>query len=326
MEFKFRIGTYNRWATAFRFFIFVIMSNSLFEKFGRAPRFCAPLFGLFFVVSLISCAGNGQPLTDTEPQQAADESDGGSSYTDNYFDEGSSQNASGSSNKTLRQAQGHNSARAFGSDGFSFILPQGGAGDWALVGDDDGSAHESGVPYEFYNATTGRRAVLVEIELPKGEPMRLMDRAQMEMQAFESSGKKATLAETYPEENFGGTGFFFDIAGKRYDSPYEAVGFVTGAGSRVYTLTLSATDTPLQPGELKNEWKEFFANFSMRETAASEGPELSPNNVQSFDSPALGYTWAVKDTLWHHWTGIARQNGPKTFRCSSTAQRSKATP
>ena len=171
------------------------MSNSLFEKFGRAPRFCVPLFGLFFVVSLISCAGNGQPLTETEPQQAADESDGGSSYADNYFDEGSSQNAGGTSNAAARRSQ-RSSAGTYGSDGFSFILPQGGSGDWALVGDDDGSAHESGVPYEFYNASTGRRAVLVEIELPKGEPMRLMDRAQMEMQAFESSGKKATLAET----------------------------------------------------------------------------------------------------------------------------------
>ena len=279
-------------------------------------RLLKPVFGLFFVFSLISCAGNGQPLTEAEPQQAADKNDGGSSYADNYFDEGSSHNAGESSNAASGKHRSH-SATDFSSDGFSFILP---AGDWALVGDDDGSAHESGVPYEFYNATTGRRAVLVEIELPKGEPMRLMDRAQMEMQAFESSGKKATLAETYPEENFGGTGVFFDVAGKRYDSPYEAVGFVTGAGSRVYTLTLSATDTPLQPGELKNEWKEFFANFSMRETAASEGPELSPNNVQSFNSPALGYTWAVKDTLWHHWTGIARQNDDPDLVLSNKAE------
>ena len=163
----------------------ISMLDSRFKLF-------VPTFGLFFVISLISCAGNGQPLTESEPQTAESSGEGGSrSYTDNYFDEGSSQDADVSSSAALRQAQGPNSARAFSSDGFSFILP---AGDWALVGDNDGSAHESGVPYEFYNATTGRRAVLVEIELPKGEPMRLMDRAQMEMQAFESSGKKATLA------------------------------------------------------------------------------------------------------------------------------------
>ena len=288
------------------------MSNSLFKNFGRIPSFCAPVFGLFFVVSLISCAGNGQPLTESDPQQASGNggSDGGSSYTDNYFDDAPSQGSAQSGKAATKRAAG-----SYGSDGFSFTPPQ---GDWSLVGDE--GAHESGVPYEFYNATTGRRAVLVEIELPKGEPMRLMDRAQMEMQAFESSGKKATLAETYPEEAFGGTGVFFDVAGKRYDSPYEAVGFVTGAGSRVYTLTLSATDTQLPPGELKNEWKEFFANFSMRETAASEGPELSPNNVQSFNSPALGYTWAVKDTLWHHWTGIARQNDDPDLVLSNKAE------
>lgn len=277
------------------------MSNSLFKKIG-----------LIFVVFLVSCAGNGQPLTESDPQQAPGGSDGGSSYTDNYFDDGA-QASSGNGSKAARR----NTATDFASDGFSFSLPQ---GDWALVGDDDGSAHESGVPYEFYNASTGRRAVLVEIELPKGEPMRLMDRAQMEMQAFESSGKKATLAETYPEEAFGSTGVFFDVAGKRYDSPYEAVGFVTGAGSRVYTLTLSATDVTPAVGELKEEWKEFFAGFSMRETAANEGPELSPNNVQNYTSKELGYTWAVKDTLWHHWTGIARQNDDPDLVLSNKAE------
>ena len=275
------------------------MSNSLFEKIG-----------LFFVVFLVSCAGNGQPLTESDPRESAGDSDGGSSYTDNYFDDAPSQSSAQSGKAATKRAAG-----SYGSDGFSFTPPQ---GDWSLVGDE--GAHESGVPYEFYNATTGRRAVLVEIELPKGEPMRLMDRAQMEMQAFESSGKKATLAETYPEEAFGSTGVFFDVAGKRYDSPYEAVGFVTGAGSRVYTLTLSASDVTLPAGELKEEWKAFFAGFSMRETAANEGPELSPNNVQSYISKELGYTWAVKDTLWHHWTGIARQNDDPDLVLSNKAE------
>lgn len=256
----------------------------------------APLFGLLFVASLISCAGNGQPLTETAPQTTSENE--GRNYTDDYFDDNTPESPSAKPGKFQKTAAGE-----YGSDGFSFKAP---GGDWTLVSGPENN--ETGIPYEFYNAVTGRRAVLVEIELPKGEPMRLMDRAQVEMQAFESSGKKATLAETYPEEAFGGTGVFFDVAGKRYDTPYEAVGFVTGAGNRVYSLTLSATDTPLQSGELKNEWKEFFANFSMRETAANAGPELSPNNVQSFDSPTLGYTWAVKDTLWHFWNGISKQN------------------
>ncbi|WP_298767307.1 tetratricopeptide repeat protein [uncultured Fibrobacter sp.] len=268
----------------------------------------APLFGLLFVASLISCAGNGQPLTETAPQTTSENE--GRNYTDDYFDDNTPESPSAKPGKFQKTAPGE-----YGSDGFSFKAP---GGDWTLVSGPENN--ETGIPYEFYNAVTGRRAVLVEIELPKGEPMRLMDRAQVEMQAFESSGKKATLAETYPEEAFGGTGVFFDVAGKRYDTPYEAVGFVTGAGNRVYSLTLSATDTPLQSGELKNEWKEFFANFSMRETAANAGPELSPNNVQSFDSPTLGYTWAVKDTLWHHWTGIARQNDDPDLVLSNKAE------
>ena len=193
---------------------------------------------------------------------------------------------------------------AISTAGFSFKAPD--SDGWSQVSINDPG--ETGVPYEFYNAKTGRRAVLIEVELPKGEPARLMDRAQMEMQAFESSGKKATLAETYPEEAFGATGAFFDVKGKRFETPYEAVGLVIGGGNLVYTLTLSATDDVPAEGALKEEWKEFFAGFALKETSQESGPELSPERVQEFKSEALGYTWSVKDTLWHHWMGISRQN------------------
>ena len=152
------------------FCIFVPMNNSLSNRFRRFPGFCLPLFGLFFIAS---CAGNGQPLTESDPQQSADE--GG--YTESYFDDSPS-TGSGTSKKSAHR-QSH-SAGSYDSDGFSFKLP---GGDWAIVGED--GVHESGVPYEFYNASTGRRAVLVEIELPQGEPLKLMDRAQMEMQTYE---------------------------------------------------------------------------------------------------------------------------------------------
>ena len=281
------------------------MNNPLSDRFRRFPGLCLPLFGLFFIVS---CAGNGQPLTESDPQQSADES----GYTDSYFDDSPS-TGSGTSKKSAHR-QSH-SAGSYDSDGFSFKLP---GGDWAIVGED--GVHESGVPYEFYNASTGRRAVLVEIELPKGEPLKLMDRAQMEMQTYEASGKKATLAETYPEVAFGVTGAFFDVAGKRYETPYEAVGLVTGAGNRIYSLSLSATDVTLPAGALKEEWKEFYAGFELKDIPEEEGPELSPERVQQFESSALGYKWSTKDTLWHFWTGIARQNDDPDLVLSNKAE------
>ncbi len=277
-----------------------------------------PVFGLFF---LISCAGNGAPLTETGPKSG--NSGSTVNVADDYFGDydspapstGSKKSAASGENSTgsARTAQ----AGSIASDYFSFTPPQGGAG-WTLISGPE--AGESGVPYEFYNPKTGRRAVLVEVELPKGEPMRLMDRAQMEMQAFESSGKKATLAETYPEEAFGSTGAFFDVAGKRFETPYEAVGLVTGTGSHVYSMTLSATDEVLEAGALKEEWKEFFAGFEMTEEAANDGPELSPEHVQKYTSEALGYTWSVKDTLWHHWMGISRQNEDPDLVLSNKAE------
>ena len=186
-----------------------------------------------------------------------------------------------------------------GLAGFSFKFP---GGDWTVIGGEDGA------PYEFYNANSGRRAVLREVALDEGEPMNLMDRAQMEMQSLEASGKKATFSELNPEEAFGTTGAFFDIAGKRYETPYEAVGLVTGTGNRVYTLTLRQPTTLLRKGALKEEWKEFFKGFTLKEIAEEQGPELSPERIQSHTSAALGYTWSTKDTLWHFWNGIAKQN------------------
>ena len=266
------------------------MSDS--SKISRhIVRFCTSLFG--FSV-LVSCAGNPAPTTEPEAQQGS--SNASSYYSDDYtadFD-GSSLPASGNSSAGISLKNG-----VIDAPGYRFEPP---AGNWSIIGGEDGA------PYEFYNAETGRRAVLVEVELPQGEPMRLMDRAQMEMQSFESSGKKATLAETYPEEAFGVTGAFFDVAGKRYETPYEAVGLVTGSGGKVYTLTLSATDVTLPAGALKQEWKEFFASFAMKETTQESGPELSPETIREHSSDALGYRWEVKDNFWHIWNGVARQN------------------
>ncbi|MCF0223369.1 MAG: tetratricopeptide repeat protein [Fibrobacter sp.] len=244
-----------------------------------------------------SCASNGTPLN--ESTQPANQ--GGNYYaSDDYFDSSTPihyGNAGENEANSLPTTKGG----PIESSHFSFSPPQDG---WALVG----GMGEPGIPYEFYNAKTGRRAVLTEVTLPNGEPQRLMDRAQMEMQAFESSGKKATLAETYPDEQFGFTGAFFDVAGKRYDTPYEAVGFVTGNGTRVYTLTLSTTENLPETGKLKEEWKDFFASFQLKKVEQESTPELSPDRVQNYSSETLGYSWSIKDTLWHHWMGIARQN------------------
>ena len=272
-----------------RFCIFVTMKNFVSKYFRYMPGLCAPMFALFFVVS---CAGNGQPLTEADPQQDPSEGSAAQNYYD--YNDYNSTSTTASASKAERRPDG-----TISSSGFSFKFP---GGDWTVIGGEDGA------PYEFYNANTGRRAVLREVALESGEPMNLMDRARMEMQSLEASGKKATLSEVNPEEAFGTTGAFFDIAGKRYETPYEAVGIVTGNGKFVYTLTLSSTDNVPAQGQLKEEWKEFFKGFTLNEIAEEQGPELSPERIQSHTSEALGYTWSTKDTLWHFWNGIAKQN------------------
>ena len=271
------------------------MINSVSKRFtrvadfrGRLAQLSAGLFTLFFIAS---CAGNGEPLTNPEPKAA--DGDSPATAAQNYYDYSEAPAASAQAGKQS-MPEG-----TIGNSGFSFKFP---GGDWTMIGGEDGA------PYEFYNATTGRRAVLREVTLDEGEPMNLMDRAQMEMQSLEASGKKASFSELNPEEAFGTTGAFFDIAGKRYDTPYEACGIVTGNGSSVFTLTLAATDNVPAKGALKEEWQEFFKGFSLKEISVEQGPELSPERIQSHTSEALGYTWSTKDTLWHFWNGIAKQN------------------
>lgn len=254
---------------------------------------------LFGLIVITSCAGNGSPATNPEPEEESSSENGyyGDEYSADFTNPAATGN--GGSGTSASGSQSSFKGGVIDAKGYTFKLTD---ANWSVIGGEDGA------PYEFYNAETGRRAVLVEVELPQGEPMRLMDRAQMEMQTYESSGKKATLTETYPEEAFGVTGAFFDVAGKRYETPYEAVGLVTGAGSRVYTLSLSATDVTLPAGALKQEWKDFFQSFELKDIPQEQGPELSPEVIQSYQSDALGYTWQVKDNLWHNWNGIARQN------------------
>ena len=213
---------------------------------------------------MLSCAGN-TPDVNTSPA-----TDVSSNIDDSYDDESS--NVDYTSEETVAPKA---TGGTIETSGYTFTAPDNG---WTIIGGEDNA------PYEFYNPETGRRAVLVEVALPEGEPQRLMDRAQIEMQSFESSGKKATLAETYPEEAFGTTGAFFDIAGKRYDTPYEAVGLVIGAGNHIFTLTLSANDIQLPAGALKQEWKDFFATFKLKDVVKEAVPELSPERTCSATS------------------------------------------
>ena len=118
-------------------------------------------FGLFF---LFSCAGSTPDVTTsptTETSSIADESyEDESSEVDYTSEETVAPKATGGTIET---------------SGYTFTAPHNG---WTIVGGEDNA------PYEFYNPETGRRAVLVEVTLPEGEPMRLMDRAQIEMQSF----------------------------------------------------------------------------------------------------------------------------------------------
>ncbi|MBR2075148.1 MAG: hypothetical protein IJ977_07795, partial [Fibrobacter sp.] len=112
---------------------------------GRLAQLGASLFTLFFITS---CAGNGEPLTNPESK-----SDSPATAAQDYYsyDESPTTTATNVNQGSERRPA---SATTLNSKGYSFKNP---GGDWAMIGGEDGA------PYEFYNARTGRRAVLREV-------------------------------------------------------------------------------------------------------------------------------------------------------------------
>lgn len=187
---------------------------------------------------------------------------------------------------------------------YAFRLPD---ADWSLVSDPS----DEGAPLEFFNARTGRRAEIRTILLSSGENPDVMDRARFEMQSRSLSFRSKSHESVTPLDELGMTGAFFETAGSSPDADIAADGFVAAVGNRIFLLTLSARDSVVSRKDFKDEWKNFFAAFSLSESLrdAARETEFSKEAVSHYESKALGYVFDTKDSIWHNWAGVAAQNG-----------------
>lgn len=243
----------------------------------------------FYLFQVVSCASSGAPLSEKNSKADA-------------------QYNSTATNSSYYESQDYNKSEKLvfngkiKQNGYQFELP---GEDWEVVSE----IGNENVPLELFQNKSGLRGVVQAISLEPGEALQIMDRAQIEMQGFETLGKKASFSNTEATEKLGNMGAFWEIAGMRSDLPYQACGFVTGVDQRVYMLSISLADSALPPGQLKKEWEALFHHFKIDESLAEPaGPELSPESIKSHKSQALGYDWSTKDTLWHYWMSIAKQN------------------
>lgn len=248
----------------------------------------------FLLCTLISCASNGKALTE-ENEATVTRTNHINSTT--YTQTNSATNAA--SEPTLKNVD---QTAILSSKNFSFTIPN---SDWVLV---EGSNNTT---YEFYNAKREMRAVIVEINLEENQT-NLMTRAQLEARSLESNAKILRNTEIYPERALKKDGVFFDVTGKRYDTQFETIGFITESNNSIYTLTLGSTSILQQKGELKKDWEEFFSAFKINEIKTHNEPEISIENVTSYTSE-LGYSWNVKDTLWHRWLSVENKNSDPDF-------------
>ena len=139
-----------------------------------------------------------------------------------------------------------------------------------------------------------------------GEALMVLSRA--ELQAHRKANEETIYSELYPAEKFGLQGFFWETAAKRNSEPYTACGFVGEAGGKVYYLSLSSGDEH-ERAAFAAEFDKTFADFKPDlGEGADSGPSISPDHITSYRSEALGYSWNVKDTVWHFWHGVSKQN------------------
>src|SRR5574344_597786 len=256
------------------------------------------VFCLLSAFFLASCTPSGQMLSEKN------NADGGASGASDVSGASGESSADGQTSSVSGKKEAASGVRAleFRRDGFSFTLPDTG---WGVVSD----PADASAPLEFFNAQTNSRAVIQLITLEKGSSLALMDRARMEMQSRESSGKQAAYAEVSPKSGFGLTGALWEAGGEGDNAPYRACGFVAGVGNHVFYLSLSKADTTVARKAFSGEWEKFFAGFTVDpKLMQSAEADVSKERVSHYVSSGLGYHWDVSDTVWHRWAAVAAQN------------------
>ena len=199
-------------------------------------------------------------------------------------------------------SDGHGQSLSLRRDGFSFRTPD---PSWGLVSDPT----DESAPLEFFQASTGLRAVLSSIVTPPDEAGALGDRAQIEMQSLKNPGAKVKISEIFPSSvaDLDGMGWF--LSTQQDGAQFQATGMVAQIGDRLFLLHVSGQDNTMGRDAFAQTWRSFFAGLrvdaSLKEAG---GPTIGPENVQSHASAPLGYNWQTTDTLWHHWLGVASAN------------------
>jgi hypothetical protein len=113
--------------------------------------------------------------------------------------------------------------------------------DWKVLSD----LKTSQALLELHHSKKGLRAVVQAIEIQDQTPQ-LMDRAQIEIQNFETMGKKATHTAIEAKERLGLMGVAWEVSGENLESPYQATGFISISDGTLYMLSISKTDSFIQ--------------------------------------------------------------------------------
>lgn len=194
------------------------------------------------------------------------------------------------------------SALSLRRDGFRFSAPD---ASWGLVSDPT----DENAPLEFYQSSTGLRAVLSSLVIPPDEMGSPADHAQIEMQSRKSPGAKTKESEIFPLAIAGLEGMGWYLAATHEGRPFQAMGLAAQTGNRLFQLTLSGPEYPGNRSQFSTTWRAFFSGLQVDQALKeTQGPAVGTERVRQHTSAPLGYSWNTSDTLWHAWLGVAGAN------------------
>ena len=198
-------------------------------------------------------------------------------------------------------------------NGFRFSTPD---ASWGLVSDPT----DESAPLEFFQTSTGIRAVLSTIE-SESDQGSLSDRAEIEMQSHKTAGGKIRYSELSPLQIAELEGMGWQLATQQDSTLHQSMGLVAQKGNQVFWLSLSHSESSLDRGAFAKIWRHFFQGLQVDPSLLqSEGPSVGAETIQQHNSPALGYHWNTTDTLWHSWLGVAGSNSDPDLLLTNTQE------
>jgi tetratricopeptide (TPR) repeat protein len=177
---------------------------------------------------------------------------------------------------------------------------------WSLISD----VHQNQAYLEFYNTPKTLRGEVHIVRHSVGEPIRLREKVQLEIQSFEGGSSVIDYSSLYGDTLHGISGYLWQVAGEKKNLKQQAIGFGGYNNGNYYFITVIHRGSVLDSSMLKDELMAFVKGFSLieyQQGTNSEGQSWD-SPLMKFESAVYGYTYQNSDDIWYKWSHLEEVN------------------